>query len=87
MYLACKRGDKRGAQSEDHVAFQVFVLGLGDARTFLRALQAQFALVFALMQVTEVRLFSSALKGSPDSIVRRDLCAVRRKVNCGLGRR
>ena len=53
------------------------MLRLGDARAFLCALQAQFALVFALMQVTEAGLFVSALERSPDTVVRRDLRAIR----------
>jgi hypothetical protein len=68
---------KGRAQAEDQVAFQVNVLGLGNLRAFLGALQAQFALVLALVQVTEVGLFVRALEGSPDPIVRRDLRAIR----------
>jgi hypothetical protein len=52
------------------------MLRLRDACAFLRALEAQFALMFALVQVTEVRLLSSSLKGSPDPIVRCGLVAI-----------
>ena len=74
--LGLQRPHKRRAKGKHHVAFQVFMLRLRDARAFLRALKAQFALMFALVQVTEVRLFSSSLEGSPDSIVRCDLVAI-----------
>ena len=56
---------KGGAQVEDHVAFEVLVLGLGDLGAFLGAFQAQFALVIALVQVAEVGLFVGALEGDP----------------------
>ena len=82
-----QRSHKCSAQSKDHVPIQVLMLRLCDTRAFLRAFQTQFALVFAFMQITEVRLLRSALERSPYPVVRRNLRAVSRKVNCGLGRR
>ena len=54
------------------------MLRLRDACAFLRAFKAQLALMIALVQITEVGLFSSALEGSPDPIVRRGLGAIHR---------
>ena len=45
--------DEGAAQSEEHGAFQVELLRLGDGGGFLRAFEAQFALVPALVQIVE----------------------------------
>ena len=56
--LGLQRLHKRRAQAEDQVALEVHVLRCGDFRAFLGALEAQFALVFALVQIAEVGLFN-----------------------------
>src|SRR3984957_21088184 len=61
------------------------MLRLRDARAFLSALEAQFALVVTLMQVADVRLFRRAFEWSPDAIVRRGLCAVRSQSELRIG--
>ncbi len=61
------------------------MLRLRDARALLGALQAELALVFALVQVTDVGLFSCPLERSPDPIVWRGLRAVRRKCELRIG--
>ena len=61
------------------------MLRLSDLGAFLGAFQAQFPLVFALMQVTEVGLFGCALEWSPDPIVRCDLRAIRRECELRIG--
>ncbi len=45
--------DEGAAQGEEHGAFQVELLRLGDGGGFLRAFEAQFPLVLALVQIVE----------------------------------
>jgi hypothetical protein len=49
--LRLQRLYKGGVQGEEHGAFQVQLLRLGDAGGLLRALEAQFPLVLALVQI------------------------------------
>ena len=45
--------DESAAQSEEHGALQVRLLRFGDGGGFLRAFEAQFPLVLALVQIVE----------------------------------
>ena len=75
--LGFERSDECRAQRKHHVPFQVLMLRLSDARAFLSALEAQLALVIALVQVAEAGLFVGSLEWSPDTIVRSNLRSIR----------
>ncbi len=57
----------------------------GDARAFLGALEAQLALVVALVQIADGWHDISSFEGLPDAVVGRDLGAVRGQGECGVG--
>ena len=61
--LASSVCTKAERKAEEQVALQVLVLRGGDLRALLRALQAQLALVVALMQIAEVGLHLRAPVG------------------------
>ncbi len=76
--LGLERCHERRAQGEHHVALQVLMMRLRDASAFLSALEAQIALMFALIEVTEVGLLIRALERTPAPVMRRDLRAIGR---------
>ncbi len=75
--LGLERLHKRRAQGELQVALQILMLRFGDLRTLLRTLQAQFALVVALVQVAHAGHDKRACKRLPNAVVRSDLGSVR----------
>jgi hypothetical protein len=75
--LGFKGAHECRAQRELHIALQVFVLGLRDARALLGALQAQFALVVALVKIAEAGRKEGAAERFPDAMIGRNLGSVR----------
>ena len=70
-----------------HVARQVFVLRCRNLRAFLRTLQAQLALVVALVQIAEVGLKVGALDGLPATVTRSDRGPILGHGELRIGRR
>ena len=68
--------DEGGAEGELKAALEVLVLGGGDLGALLRALEAEFAFVVALVEVAEAGLLVGSLEGLPDAVLGGDLGAV-----------
>jgi hypothetical protein len=68
--------NKGGAETEDHVAFEIFMLGDTDLRALFGTLEAEFALVLALVEIAEVGLDLCARGWTPVAFVRGDLRSI-----------